>query len=162
MTALRLARLDGVALLVDLGAEDRRPTASPASVLVVADLVGFLQDGAPDAASAQAGAVGARAVGLVASTRSGRVWGRPGHTDAAQHDLELRAVAGLSAVITTDSGFWLCSQGQVDLGGPAAAGPAQRMIIRFGRHPARWLGLQIPLFRARPRAGAPAPPWIPR
>src|SRR5438045_4571980 len=99
MTALRLARLDGVPLLVGPGVEGGRAAAGAAFVRAVADLVCFLRDGAPDAAPPQAGPVGGRAVSLV-TQHPGRPGPGPaaawaGDADAPQHGLELRAVATL-------------------------------------------------------------------
>src|SRR5438034_2302070 len=50
MTALRLARLDGVAGLIQLGVQGGRAPAAWPLVRAVADLVGLLRDGAPDPA----------------------------------------------------------------------------------------------------------------
>jgi len=55
------AALDGVTPPVVDRAELRRPAAPGAPVLAVTDLVGLGRDRAPDAASAQVGAVGAGA-----------------------------------------------------------------------------------------------------
>lgn len=53
MTALRLAPLDGVALLVGLPVEGRWPTASTAATQPVAPLVRRDGDHCPDAALAE-------------------------------------------------------------------------------------------------------------
>ena len=52
------AAFDGVALFVVFGIEGGRAAAVPAFARAVADLVGLVGDGAPDAASAQVSAVG--------------------------------------------------------------------------------------------------------
>src|SRR5260370_34699097 len=75
MTALRLARLHRVALLVAFGVERWRAAPGAALVLPVADLVGLLRDGAPDPAPPQVGAVGARPVGLISQHQPGTAAG---------------------------------------------------------------------------------------
>lgn len=92
--------LHRVALLVVLLVEGRRPAASGAELLAVADLVVLLRDGASDPASAQVGAVRARAVGFV-GTNPGRFGARSsgtgaGDADAFEDRLELRTVVPVS------------------------------------------------------------------
>ena len=86
---------------------------------------------------------------MSASTRSGRVRGRPRprprHPDAVQHRLELRAVAALAGGDHDRQRLLALLAGQVQLGGQPAPGAAQRR----GR-PARC--------RLRPAARAAAPP----
>lgn len=105
--------------------ELRRPTAAGAAFLAVAGLVGLVRDGAADTASAQVGAVLAGGVRLVgthsigASTRPARP--QPGDPDAAQEDLELWGVAALSGRDHDRHGLLSLLDGQVQLGGQAAA-----------------------------------------
>ena len=112
----------------------------------------LLRDGAGDAPSAQVGAVGAGAVGLVGQHPGGRVRGRPGRggdADGVQHGLELGAVTALARGDQDRQRFLALLAGQVHLGGQPAAGAAQRAIVRLGTHPAGRLGLQVTPF-ARP------------
>jgi hypothetical protein len=120
-----------------------------APVLAVGDPVGLFGDGGGDAALAQVGAVGAGAVGLVGQdpARAGADPARAqaGHGDLVQDGGELRAVTPLPGRDHDGQGFLALLNRQVDLGGQAAAGPAQRVISWLIT---RRLGLQIPLFRA--------------
>ena len=72
----------------------------------------------------------------------------PRHPDAPEHGLELRAVAALPGGDHDGQRLLALLAGQVDLGGEPAPGPAQPVIGRLLGHPARRLGLQVPLFRA--------------
>ena len=154
------AAFDSVALGVDLGAEGGQAAVGAAFAGAVADLVGFLRDGAGDPPPAQVGAVGAGAVGLVTQcpvrAGAGAAGAQPGDPDTVQHGLELRAVAPLPGGDHDRQGFVALLAGQVHLGGQAAAGAAQPMIGWFGGDPAGRLGLQIPLLRA------PAACWCAR
>jgi len=146
------AAFDGVALLVQFLVEGRRTASGPAFVLPVADPVGLLRDRAPDPAAPQVVTVGAGIVGLVGQypvrAGAGPAGAAPGHLDAAQHDLELRAVAALPGGDHDGQGFLALLAGQVDLGGQPAAGPAQPVIVRLVLDAAGRLGLQVPLIRA--------------
>ena len=126
----------------------------------MADLVGFVRDGAADAASAQVGAVGPGPVGLVGQQppRAGaRVpAARPGHPDGLQHGLELRGIPALARGDQHRQRFLVLLAGQVHLGGQPAPGAAQAMIGRLLAGAAGRLGLQVPLFRA------PAACWCAR
>jgi hypothetical protein len=82
--------------------------------------------------------------------------GWPGHPDAPEHGLELRAVPALARGDHDGQWFLPLLAGQVDLGGQAAAGPAQTMIGGLILDAAGRLGLPIPLFRA------PAACWCAR
>src|SRR5436305_2242932 len=132
MTALRLARLHRVALLVDLRVEGGWPAALAALVLAVADPVGWLGDGRGDVAPAQVSPVGGRAVGLISqyAIRAGAGAARPqkGNSDGLQHCLELRAVTALPGGDHDGQRLLALLTRQVDFGGPAAAGAAQAMI----------------------------------
>jgi len=81
---------------------------------------------------------------------------RPGHGDALQRGLELRAVAALARGDQDRQRFLVLLAGQVGLGGQPAAGAAQGVVGRLGVHPAGRFGLQIPFFRA------PAACWCAR
>ena len=72
----------------------------------------------------------------------------PGHADGLQDHRELGAVAALPGGDHHGQGFLALLNDQVDLGGQAAAGPAQSMISELVVDPAGWFGLQIPLLRA--------------
>jgi hypothetical protein len=155
------AALDGVALLVDLRVERWWTAAVGSFVLAVADLVGFLRDGAPDTPPSQIAAVGSGSVGLVRqrSIRSGAgpAAADAGDSDTAQYHLELRGVAALPG--GDDQGEWLLGLfgGQVQLGGPPASRLPQRVISRLWvSYPAGWFLLRIPFLRA------PAACWCAR
>jgi hypothetical protein len=143
------AAFDGVPLLVDLSVEGGRAAAVSASPLAVGDTITLLGDGGFDAAAAQPGAVGAGAVGLVgqdpARAGAGPARAQPGHSDLVQDGGELRAVTVLPGGDQDRQRFLALLHRQVDLGGQAAAGPAQAVIggLITGR-----FGLQVPLFRA--------------
>ena len=149
-----------VALLVQPGVEGGRPSSGAALVLAVADLVGFLRDGAGDAAAPQVRAVRAGSVGLVGQhpVRAGAGMARAGprHPDPAQHGLELRAVAPLPGSDHDRQRLLPLLAGQVHLGAEPAAGAAQAVTGRLPGRPAGRPGLQIPLFRA------PAACWCAR
>jgi hypothetical protein len=108
------AALHGVAQLVQLRVERGRPTARAALVLAVPDLVGLLRDRAPDPAPPEVNAVGAGAVGLAGQhpVRPGPRPSAPGRGTRIRPSTTRNC--GLSprwpAVMTTDSGFWPCSQ----------------------------------------------------
>jgi hypothetical protein len=72
------AAVDGMAVLVPLGVEGRRAAAGRSLLAPVGLLVGLDRNGRRDATSPQTAPVGPGRVGLVTSTRSGRVRGRPG------------------------------------------------------------------------------------
>ena len=151
---------DSVTLLVDLAVEGGWAAAGPALVLAVADLVGFLRDGAGDAPPAQVAAVGAGAVGLIPQgpVRAGAGPARagPGNGDTVQYRLELRAVTALARGDQDRQRFLALLTAQVDLGGQSAARAAQAVIAGLGIDAAGRLGLQIPLLRA------PAACWCAR
>ena len=94
----------------------------------------------------------ARAVGLIGQhpVRAGprASLAGPGHRDAAQYSLELRAVAALPGGDHDGQRLLALLAGQVDLGGEPAPRPAQPVIGRLLGHPVGRLGLQVPLFRA--------------
>jgi hypothetical protein len=73
--------------------------------------------------------------------------GRPGDPDAPEHGLDLRAVPALARGDHDRQRFLPLLARQVDLGGQAAAGPAQAVIGGLVIHAAGRLGLQIPFFR---------------
>src|SRR4051794_9794205 len=117
--------------------ELRRPAAAGAAFLAVAGVVGLVRDGAADTASAQVGAVlagGMRFVGadpIGANTRR-PARPQPGDPDAAQDDLELRAVAALSGRDDDRHGPLALLDGQVQFGGQAAARASEPVIVRLG------------------------------
>ena len=76
--------LHRVALLVDLRVEGWWPTADLTFGFAVALLVGLLRNRASNASAAQVSTVGPGAIRLSASTRSGRVRGRPMPTRATR------------------------------------------------------------------------------
>jgi hypothetical protein len=106
------AAFDGVPLFVGLAVEGGWPAAGAAPVLAVGDPVGWLGDGALDAASAQPGAVAAGPVGLAPRAQSGRVRARPGPSRGTAIWSRTVANWGLSprcpAVMRMDRGFWPC------------------------------------------------------
>ena len=136
MTALWLAPLDGVAVTVPGGVEGRWPAAAAAAVTAVVLLVFFDRDDRGDAPAAQAGAVGRRRAGLIAHGRTGPGTGPPGawpgDADLAPQRDELRAVAVLAGGEDAGQRAAPPVRHQVDLGGPAAAGPAQSFPARPG------------------------------
>jgi hypothetical protein len=99
LTALRLAHLHGVPLLVDLAVERRWPATGGAASAAVGGLIAGLGDSRSDTASAQPGTVAARAVRLVGQDprrpAAGRAATEAGHRDRVQHRGELRAIPGL-------------------------------------------------------------------
>jgi hypothetical protein len=119
------AALHGVALLVGLGAERRRPATAGSSALAVADLVGGLGDRRGDATSAQVGTVGPGAVGLVAEHPIGSAprptTTRPRNPDGLEHGLELWAVPGLPGGDDQRQRALTLLAGEVELGGQPAA-----------------------------------------
>jgi hypothetical protein len=126
------AALDRVPLLVDLAVEGRWTATVTAFVLAMLNAVGLLRDGAGDTALTQVGAVGAGPVGLIAQgpvrAGPGPPGPQPGHGDLVQDGGELGAVAALPGGDLDGQRFLPLLGGQVDLGGQAAAGPAQRVI----------------------------------
>ena len=143
------AALDSVPLFVDLTVKGGRAATVAAAVLAVLNAVGLFGDGGSDATSAQVGAVSAGSVGLVTQNPVWAVAGpspaQAGHRDLVQDSSELRAVPALPGGDHDRQRFLALLNGQVDLGGQAAAGPAQRVI--GGLIPGRF-GLQIPLLQA--------------
>ena len=100
MTALRLARLDGVALLVMAGVESGRPPAGATAGAAMFLLILLDRDDRLDPALAQVGAVGRGRVRFV-SHRPARPGAGPSFPAAGDADLiqqrdELRAVAVLA------------------------------------------------------------------
>src|SRR6266487_1492993 len=172
MTALRLARLDRVAILIAPGVEGRRPASGPAAAPAMVHLVFFDGYDGLDAAAAQVGPVGSRGIGLVAHHAAGPGAGpSPAATadaDGLQERDELWAVAMLARGEDPGERAAAPVRGQVNLGGQPAAGAAQPLPART-RHkivvirsrplwagPRRWPGAP------RPRAGGPVPPPNPR
>lgn len=102
--------------------------------------------------SAQVGAVLTGGVGLVgAHPRGPGAWpARPQswHPDAPQDDLELRGVAALPGSDHDGHGLLALLDGQVQLGGQAAARAPKAVVARLGGDAAGRLLLQVPLFRA--------------
>src|SRR5260370_37207732 len=132
MTALRLARLDSVALLVQFGVEGWRAAAGAALVLAVADLGGLVWDGAPDPPSPQVGAVSPGTVGLISQhpprPGAGTAPPRPGHPDPRHRGLDLRTVTTLPRGDDDRQRLLVLLTRQMDLGGQAPARAAQPMI----------------------------------
>lgn len=144
--------LHRMAFLVVLLVEGRWPAASGAELLAVADLVGFLRDGASDPASAQVGAVRARAVGFV-GTNSGWFAAGPsrpgaGDADAFEDRLELRTVVPVPGSDQQRQRLLPLLGREVDLRGQATSGASEAMVVRLGVDPAGRLALQIPFLRA--------------
>lgn len=141
-----------VAFLVVLLVEGRRPTAPTPELLSVANLVGLLRDGALDPASAQVGAVGARAVGFVGAdlVRFGAwpSWPGAGNADAFEDWLELWAVVPVPGGDQERQRLLPLLGREVDLRGQAAAGAPEAVIVGLGVDPAGRLALQIPFLRA--------------
>ena len=126
------AALHGVALLVCALVERRRPAALGSQSAPVASMVLPGRDDTPDPASTQPRRLAFELYALSASTRSGRVRGRP----------------TLAALLTA----------QVQLRGPATPGTPQRVIDRLDTaNTAGRLGLQIPPFSAPQRRASTVP-----
>ncbi len=154
------AALHRVALLVDLLVERRSATTARTAVLAMADLVGLLRDGAPNATSPQVGTVGAGTVRLV---RQHPIRTSPcpaptgtGHPDPLQDRLELRRVAPLTGSDHNRQRLLTLLGGQVQLRGQPAPRPADPVIVRLDVDPARGFTLVSPFIRA------PAACWCAR
>lgn len=146
------AALHSVALLVVLLVEGRWPATSGAELLAVAYLIGLLRDGASDPASAQVGAVGARAVGFIGAD-PGRFGARSsgtgtGDADAFEDRLELRTVVPVPGSDQQRQRLLPLFDRQMDLRGQAASGTSEAVVVRLGVDPAGRLALQIPFLRA--------------
>lgn len=138
----------------------RWPAAAHATLLSVADLVGLLRDGAADAASAQVGAVRARAVRPIRAdlvglgARASRTDARD--TDAVEHILELRAVMAVASGDDQGQRFLPLFDREMELRRQSAPGASESMVGRFGVDAAGRFSLESPLFRA------PAACWCAR
>lgn len=158
MTALRLALLDGVPLLVGLAVEGRWSAAPAASPQAVADLGGRLRDDRADAPASQMtadGAGGVRGVGQNGlGSGPGSARAGAGHADAGHHRFEGGCITCLAC--GDGEGEWPCTAvcSQVDLGAQPTAGTSDRVI--------GWLAAAgCPFCVLRRRAGGPGRPWSP-
>lgn len=134
-----VAPLDGVAALVCLVVEGRRPAAGLAATFALGDLVGRLRDHGPDSTTPQTTADRAGRIRLVRED-GGRcgAWSadRPGHPQAGHDLLERGCVFGLAGC--EDEGQWPAAAvgGEVDLRRQSAAGSPKDVIVRLaGRGP---------------------------
>jgi hypothetical protein len=128
MTALRLAHLDSVAVLVQVRIVTDRAAAARTLLLAVGDLVGLLRNDTADAASPQVGTVGAGGVRLVRGNGAGpgaRAPDRATHLDALQYRDEAGAVGGLSRSEDERQRPAPAFGREVDLGGQPTPGTAQ-------------------------------------
>lgn len=144
--------LHRVAVLVVLLVEVRGPAASGAELGAVAYLVGLLRDGAVDPASAQVGAVRARAVGFV-GTNPGGFGTRTSGTgawdaDAFEDGLEVRAVVPVPGGDQQRQRPLSLLGREVDLRGQAASRASEAVVGGLGVDTAGRLALQIPFLRA--------------
>lgn len=153
------AALDCVPSLVVFRVEFRRTAAAGAAFPSLAGLVDFVRDGAANATSAQVGAVlagGVRLIGAHPPRPGARSAGpRPGHPDEAQEDLELRGVRALPGCDHDGHGLLSLLDGEVQLGGQAAARAPEAVVVGLGGEAAGRLLVQVPLFLA------PAACWWP-
>lgn len=146
------AALHRVALAVVDLVELRRSATAGTAFLTVADLVGFLRDGAADTTSAQVGTVRAGAVGLICpdlvrpGARSAR--SRAGYPDGLQDRLELRAVVPVTGGDDERERLLPLLDGQVQLGGQPAARASETVVVGLGVDAAGRLLLQCPFLRA--------------
>jgi hypothetical protein len=146
------AALDRVPSLVVLRVELRRTAAAGAAFPSVAGLVGLVRDGAANATSAQLGAVlpgGVRLISAHPPRPGARSAGpQPGHPDAAQDNLELRGVPALPGGDHDGHGLLPLLDGEVQLGGQAAARAPEAVVVGLDCDTAGRLLLQVPLFLA--------------
>lgn len=128
----------------------RWPAAAHATLLSVADLVGLLRDGAADAASAQVGAVRARAVRPIRAepvglgARASRTDARD--TDAVEHILEPRAVMAVAGGDDQGQRFLPLFDREMELGRQSAPGASESVVGRFGVAAAGRFSLESPFF----------------
>lgn len=144
--------LDRVPSLVVLWVELRRPAAARSALLAVACLVGLVRDGAAGPAPPQVSAVLPRGVRLVGAHTIGS-GARPARpktrdTDLVQDRLELRGIAALASGDHDGHGLLALFDGQVQLGGLAAARAPEPVVVRLGGDAAGRLLLQLPFFLA--------------
>lgn len=134
----------------------RWPAAAHATLLSVADLVGLLRDGAADAASAQVGAVRARAVRPIRAepvglgARASRTDARD--TDAVEHILEPRAVMAVAGGDDQGQRFLPLFDREMELGRQSAPGASESVVGRFGVAAAGRFSLESPFFFRAPAA----------
>src|SRR5204863_9080971 len=163
------AAFHGVALAVAGCVEGGRAASALAAGAAVVFLVFFDRDDRLDAAAAQVGTVGRGRVGLVTHRGAGPGAGPPGAPAGDLDLIEQRDELGAVAVLAggEDPGDRPAApvSRQVDLGGQAAAGAAQRLPARrilVIRHRPLWPVRQAARGGRRRRAGARAPRWSPR
>lgn len=133
MTALRLARLDDVALLVQLGVEGGRAAAAGACGLAPGDLVGALGADELDPPFSQGLAGRGMGVRLVREYRArpgpGAAGAGAGDADAVEQGQELRVAAVLAGSHDDSHRQAAAVDREVGLGAQPAPGPAEPLAL---------------------------------
>jgi hypothetical protein len=148
---------DRAALAVVGFVELRRPAASGAELLAVADAVRRDRNGRLDTASAQVGAAAPAVVRFVrphpVRSPARRSGAGPGHPDGLQHWLELRGITSLPGCDQHRQRLLPLLDGEVNLGGQPTPGASETVVGRFGGETAWRFLLLVPF------SDAPAACW---